>query len=424
MLRSLRKKFILIAMLSVSFVLLIIISGINISSYFKIIEFADERISIIESNGGTFPKDNVHENAIPGNTVPGQPSHPIKPQKKPSDGKISLEASFDTRYFTVCFDSTGNVTRVDTVKISSVDENQAQKIAVFLYEKGKTSGFFDEFRYKTIDVNGNTMYIFLNCEREFASFYTFLLSSVIISFIGILIVFILVLFFSRLALRPVAEAYEKQKQFITNAGHEIKTPITVISANAEVIESINGESEWTKSIKRQSGRLRDLTDKLIYLSRTEETGNSISTYEFSLSEALREECASFEPLAAIEGKNLTVSIEENVRYKGDEASLCNMISILLENALKYSSESSDIFVSLRTLGKAKEITVKNSVDVVEVGKLDHFFERFYRGDKSHNSENRGHGIGLAIAKAIVMAHKGKISAKSPDGRSVIFTVIL
>ena len=191
-----------------------------------------------------------------------------------------------------------------------------------------------------------------------------------------------------------------------------------------MIESINGESEWTKSIKRQSGRLRDLTDKLIYLSRTEETGNSISTYEFSLSEALREECASFEPLAAIEGKNLTVSIEENVRYKGDEASLCNMISILLENALKYSSESSDIFVSLRTLGKAKEITVKNSVDAVEVGKLDHFFERFYRGDKSHNSENRGHGIGLAIAKAIVTAHKGKISAKSPDGRSVIFTVIL
>jgi len=422
MLKSLRRKFILISMLSVGFVLAVIITGINIANYAEVNRFADVRIDIIESNGGVFSKNDIPDPMQP--IQPIQPDHPLKPQKKPDNSRVSLEAAFDTRYFTVLFDGAGRVLTVNTRKISSVDEKTAADIACGLYEKQRIVGFFENFKYRAVTYDSQTMYIFLDCERELSTYYSVLLSSILISLGGMLIVYILVFFFSRLALKPVAEAYEKQKQFITDAGHEIKTPITIISANTEVIESINGESEWTKSIKRQSGRLRDLTDKLVFLSRTEEMGVSMNTYEFSLSDMLKEECASFEPLAAIEEKTLTVNIEEGLRYVGDEASLSNMISILLDNALKYSNEGGKIELTLRGVGRSREITVRNTVDSIEVGRLDFLFERFYRGDKSRNSGKRGHGIGLAIAKAIVNAHKGRISARSVDGKSVIFTVVL
>lgn len=414
MLKLLRRKFILISMLSVAFVLAIIITCINIANYIDVNKFADVRLDIIEANGGSFSKSESNP----------QPTPQLPPQKKPHTEHISLEAAFDTRYFTVSFDKEGNVSSVNTSKISSVDSENAISIAEKLYSKKKSSGFYGNLKYRAVTSGSQTMYIFLNCERELSTFYNFMISSVIVSLVGMFIVFILVLFFSKLALKPVAEAYEKQKQFITDAGHEIKTPITIISANAEVIESIEGESEWTRSIRRQSSRLRDLTDKLIFLSRTEEMGHNMPMVEFSLSNMLREECASFEVLADLEGKSLVYNIQDDVKYVGDEASLCNVISILLENALKYSNENGNIEIALRTCGKQKEITVKNSVDSISTDKLDYLFERFYRGDRSRNSENRGHGIGLAIAKAIVNAHKGRIFAKSPDGKSIIFTIIL
>lgn len=414
MLKLLRRKFILISMLSVAFVLAIIITGINIANYIDVNEFADARLDIIEANGGSFSKTD--------STPQISPQFP--PQKKPHSDHISLEAAFDTRYFTVAFNENGDVISVNTSKISSVDAENAVSIAEKLYSKKKADGFYGSLKYRAVNTGSKTMYIFLNCERELSTFYSFMISSVTISLLGMLIVFILVLFFSKLALKPVAEAYEKQKQFITDAGHEIKTPITIISANAEVIESIEGESEWTQSIRRQSSRLRDLTDKLIFLSRTEEMGHNIPMVEFSLSEMLREECASFEVLAELEGKSLVYNIQDDIKYVGDEASLCNVISILLENALKYSNENGNIEITLKACGKQKEITVKNSVESITTDKLDYLFERFYRGDRSRNSENRGHGIGLAIAKAIVTAHKGRIFAKSLDGKSIIFTVIL
>lgn len=417
MLKALRRKFILISLLSMGFVLTVIVGGINVANYIEVTRIADTRIDIIiESNENVFPKFDVpiHQEITPG-----------KPQKKPSPGnEIFPEAAFDTRYFTVMFDESGNLKSSYTGKISSVDAQSAQDIANKLFSSGKQSGYVKNFRYKLIKIENENLYVFFDCERELSTFYAFLIWSVIISIVGILLVFILVLFFSRHVLKPVEETYQKQKQFISDAGHEIKTPITIISANAEVIESINGESEWTKSIKRQSSRLRDLTDKLIFLSRTEESVNSMNIYEFSLSDVIREECTSFEPLAEIEGKTLLLNIEPNIRYNGDETAICNMISILLDNALKYSNPGGSISVTLKNTGKYKELTLSNTVTQISVGKLDHFFERFYRGDKSRNSENKGYGIGLAIAKAIVNAHKGKISAKSPDGHTVIFTVVL
>lgn len=318
----------------------------------------------------------------------------------------------------------GTVFSVDTGRIAAVSSEEAAEYAAQLYAQGKTGGFFENYKYQAHACNEGIMYIFLDCNEELETFYSFLFVSILASLIGILLVFALVLFFSKLAVRPVAESYEKQKQFITDASHEIKTPLTVIDANTEVLEMESGENEWTKSIKNQVKRLASLTEKLVFLSRMEEENAALQMADFSLSEAILQTAQPYEAIAEVQGKTLSLEIERNVSYYGNEASLRQLISLLLDNAMKYSNPGGSIAVQFRTAGKNKVLSVKNTVSHIQKGKLDMLFERFYRLDSSRSSQTGGYGIGLSVARAIVTAHKGKISAQSDDGRSILFTIVL
>lgn len=241
---------------------------------------------------------------------------------------------------------------------------------------------------------------------------------------GLITVFILVLIFSRAVVRPLEESYQKQKRFITDAGHEIKTPLTIIDANAEVLEMEVGENEWIRSIKNQVKRLSELTGKLVFLSKMDEESNILNFEDFSLSDAVSETAFPFETMAKAKNKELSINIEPNIIYRGDEYSIRQLVSVLLDNAIKYSPDGGKTELSLSSDGKRKRLRVKNSVEKIEKGDHSVLFERFYRSDESRNSQTGGHGIGLSIAKAIVTAHKGKISAHSEDGKSIEFTVIL
>ena len=233
----------------------------------------------------------------------------------------------------------------------------------------------------------------------------------------------MILFFaSGVIFKPVNESYIKQKRFITNVSHDIKTPITIIGADTEVLEIEQGENEWTKDIKSQVTRISELTEKLVMLSRLEE-GERLVTTEFSLSDAITEQSKSFVGLAETQGKRLTVEIESGVSYVGDEKQIRSLISLLLDNAIKYSSHGGEIRLTMSS-GKTKEIILTNPVDQIQQGNLSYLFDRFYRADSSRNSESGGHGIGLSVAKAIVTAHKGKITAQSQDGKSIKFTINL
>ena len=316
-------------------------------------------------------------------------------------------------------------------------------------EKGDgKSGFADNYKYLTVDEDGSTMYIFLSCQRELSTIKTYILASVGISVFGLLVVFVMIYFFSGKILKPVSESYEKQKRFITDASHEIKTPLTIIDANTEVIEMMEGENEWTSSTRKQVARLTSLTEKLVFLSRMDEEATKLEMLEFSLSDAILDTAEPFKAVAGTKGKKLTIDVTDGIQYTGDEKTIRQLVSILLDNAIKYSGCSSiscekatqiqnncvttidptpEIELTMRASGKNRIITVWNTVDDtanIKKGRQDMLFERFYRTDASRNSKTGGFGIGLSAAYAIVKAHKGKITAESKDGQSIKFTIVL
>lgn len=404
MLKKLRRKFIAIAMISVSIVLIAILGTINIANYISTSRALEARLSLIAQNGGTFPD--------------------FAPKKPLEKRGISPESPFDTRYFTVTVDDSGNIEKINIGKIASVTAGTAGDYARKLWAKGKSSGFLEDYKYTAIDCEKDTMYIFLECRRELATIRTFALASTGIGALGLIVVFIMIYFFSGKVLMPVSESYEKQKRFITDASHEIKTPLTIIDANTEVLEMTEGENEWTSSTRKQIKRLTSLTEKLIFLARMDEDTEKPEMSEFSLSDAILDTAEAFRAVAKTKGKSFLVNVPENISYFGDEKNLRQMISLLLDNAMKYSNDMGEIRLTLKTSGRNKIITVWNTVDQIEKGKLDILFERFYRMEPSHNSRTGGFGIGLSVVDAIVKLHKGKITAKSEDGRSVLFTITL
>ncbi len=259
---------------------------------------------------------------------------------------------------------------------------------------------------------------------KMAAFRNFLFLSIGISLAGLLGVYILLRIFVGVILRPVEESYAKQKRFITDASHELKTPLTVIDANTEILEMTGGENEWTESIKKQTKRLAKLTESLVLLTRMDEEQKMIDRIDFDLSQTVGDLAESYRAVAVSKGYQFDTDIEENIHYEGDEGRIGQVLGILLDNAMKYTSASGSILVSLKQEGSKKQLIVWNTVDEIEKGKIDQLFDRFYRMDQSRNTGTGGFGIGLSVARAIVEAHKGSIHARSVDGKSIEFCLTL
>lgn len=342
---------------------------------------------------------------------------------------MSPETPYDTRYFSVTFAEDGTVAAANIDRIAAVDETQAEKMAEAVYKNGGTSGFSGNYRYLSYtDDDSQTVVLFVDCSKSLSSFRDFLLTSILVSAIGAAAVFALVYLLSRRVVKPMQESYDKQKQFITDAGHELRTPLTIIDADVSVQEMDTGTSEWLEDIKAQTKRLAGLTNDLVYLSRMEEGGSQIQMIDFPISDLVSEIVNSYRARAQIEGKELTSEITPMLSLCGDEKAITKLTNILLDNALKYSSDKGKINLTLTRRGKERskgiELTVTNSVDEMNEDTLKHMFDRFYRADSSRNSQKGGYGIGLSIASAVVQAHKGKVSATAPDPHTVRITVSL
>ena len=433
MLKALRTRFILVAMLCVVGVMAAIVASINVTNYSDMVKSADQTIGIISQNGGEFPKEEHQEPEEHSQFPPQEKPQEVPPEKHeehPSQreeggkNKGLGEKPFAVRYFTVTLHESGEVTETNVTQVGSVSEETAKTMATTCYQNNKTKGFLEKFRFGQTQTTNGVTYIFVNCETELEGFFGFLWNSVGISAAGIALVFVLVWFFSGMVMKPIAESYEKQKRFITDAGHELKTPLTIIDANTEVLEMERGESPWIESIRNQVSRLNDLTQKLVFLSRMEEEEKPLSITEFSLTDAIIETASPFRAVAAAGGKTLEIACKEGVSFKGDEATIRQLVSLLLDNAMKYSVEKGTISLSLTENGKKKQLTVTNTVEKVGTTSPALWFDRFYRQESSRNSATGGHGIGLSVAQAIVNAHKGKISAAYQNGNQVVITVIL
>ncbi len=423
MIRKLRRKFLIAAVAAVFLVLLILIGAINVINFHVLIDDADETLQILSANNGSFPRQMYQEQRQPDAPDPsaGAGAPPADGRGRPSDPRHGGygELAYQSRFFTVCFDPEGNCTGINLDNLASLTETEAEALARSVYSAGLEKGFADEYRYCRTLLGEETMLLFLNCQRELSTCRSFLYASIGISLVGMLSVFLLLLVFSGRIVQPIAESYEKQKRFITDAGHELKTPLTIIRADADVLESeLDGESEWIEDIRRQTQRLSELTSDLIYLSRMEEENAALPMQVLPLSELAEDTARSFEALARTQGKDFRLSVAPGLQILGEEKSIAKLVSILLDNAMKYSPEGGYVQLSLEKAGRNARLIVKNSTLHMEKGNADFLFERFARGDSSRNSESGGFGLGLAIAKAITETHRGRIHAESEDGASL------
>lgn len=419
MIKNLRKRFIFAAMASTFGVLFVIMSILNIANYARMVSRADDTLSELVGNNGQFDRRDFLKEKVKTN-ADSQP--PDKPDGKSND-KFSPETPFQTRYFSVVV-SDGAVESYSLDNIAAVDESEAESYALKILGDGSDSGFTDIYRYRVADCEDGTRIIFVDCRQELESFRNTLVYSVGVSLLGFLTVFMLVLFWSKKIFKPVAESYSKQKRFITDAGHEIKTPLTIIDANTEVIEMVNGESEWTKNTRDQVKRLTALTNQMVALSRLDENPEPKEKAKFDLSDVAYEVIDHFSSLSEVRGKKISADIEDGIKYVGDENSIRQLISILVDNAMKYAVESADISISLKRDGRKVKFVLKNLTDGMEEGSQDILFERFYRPDSSRNSETGGSGIGLSLAKSIVESHKGRITARCDGDGYITFQVTL
>lgn len=415
MIQKLRIKFVLLTSLSLLLVLSVIIGSVNLLNYRKIVQNADSTLRLLAENDGEFPKNTKSESA------------PLASSKPPEYKRryMSPELPYESRFFSVRADQDGKVLSTDTDRIAAVDSGTAASYAETILSHSRTQGFADDYRYLCSSSGDGFLLVFLDCGKSLSTFRTFLFTSCCISLAGVCAVLLLVLLFSKRIMKPILESYEKQRRFVTDAGHEIKTPLAVIAADADVLEMEIGENEWLQDIRKQTGRLSELTSSLICLSRMEEDAEPFQMIEFPFSDVAFETAQSFQSLAKARNITLDVQIVPMLSLRGDEKALRQLLAILLDNAVKYSPEGGTVTLSLKKQGRTLLLRVANTTaDPVSQDMLRHLFDRFYRADSSRNSKSGGYEIGLSIAHAITAAHKGKITASSDRADHLAVTVIL
>lgn len=482
-------------MASLVVLMTVIVAGMNIINYNTVINEADDKLAALSVNGGMLPfmqndsfggmqddsdwagpqsGGNASDDAFDDDDwdawiddddyddIDAATREGLYGRGKPFSSRDEAE---ETRFFSVLLTAEESVVRANTDRIYAVDDSAAAGYAKKALEAGGESGWVDEYRYAVTDEGTMTRITFLDCSTSLAQFRQFLRASIIMSLAGLLIIFGFICYFAGRIVKPVAESYDKQKRFITDAGHEIKTPLAIIKANIDVMrmdledieaagktiaagddardpqpdsagaaaaENAGNISEYTASLSESLGdidsqvdRLTSLTNDLVYLSRMEEAGNALTMTEIPVSDIVAETADSFEALAAERKKTLSIDVTPMLTMQGSSKEIEKLVSILTENALKYSPEGDEVKVSLRKEGKTVVLEVRNkAVDPLSDEDLAHVFDRFYRSDKSRNSASGGHGIGLSMASAIVTAHGGKIRARSGDGSEFIVTATM
>lgn len=411
MIYRLQRKFILISTASVLGVVALVFGVIlilNISSMNHNMDILADRVS---EGGGKFP-GNFDEIPRPDKIPPQEPSFDF----------ITPETPFSTRHFTVFFDQNGNVLDTHTESIYSITEETAVAYAEKTMDGKKSRGWISRYRYKIFSAERGVGVVFVDGSMSLSA----LMQSTTIAGVVLLtcaaLVLILIFLLSKKAVKPIAESYEKQKQFVTDANHELKTPLTLIMANAEIAELELGKNEWLDDIRAEGHRMAELVNQLVTLSRMDEESSPLHFTEVAFGELVWDTVAEFEPLGESRGKTISYDIDKTVSCRGDESLLYRLVGILMDNAIKYCDPDGEISVTLRR-SRRVILTVENTYTAVEETELSRLFDRFYRADKARKFTG-GYGIGLSMAKAIAEKHKGEITAYKKDGLRIGFKIVL
>jgi len=412
MIYRLQKKFILICTVSVLAVIALVFGVLlvlNISSMNRNMDMLADRVS---EGGGRFPgsmDDKPHPDKIP---------H----QNDQNFEFITPETPFSTRHFTVFFDKNGNVLQTFMESIFSIPEGKAIEYARNATNGTSERGWIYNYRYKVFSTEKGYGVVLVDgsMNRSMLMQSTMIAGFVLLGCAALVLTLIFLL--SKKAVKPIAESYEKQKQFVTDANHELKTPLTLILANLDIAEAELGKNEWLDDIRSEGHRMTELVNQLVSLSRMDEEGHQMNVTVVSLGLLVANTVSEFEPLAKDRGKNLVATVESEITCIGDEALLRRLVGILLDNAIKYCDNGGEISVTLHR-GKKVVLTIENTYASVGEIELSRLFDRFYRADSARKFIG-GYGIGLSLAKAIVENHKGEITTYKKDESHIGFKVVL
>ena len=347
------------------------------------------------------------------------------------------DSYYTTRYFAVLFDESETVSLIKTSHIAYIEEEQAEEYARIALDRPFHFGNFGRYYYYCADrESGGTIVVYLDRTEQLSLMRRVLISVLSILGLGTFLSFFIMRLLSKGFVRTEVENVEKQKQFITNASHELKTPLAVIKANTEMQEMMDGESEWSRSTLRQVDRMTGLIGNLVQIARAQEmTDGELAPTDIAA--AVSETADSFAPVAASDGKKLEKEIPDSLVTKSSDSSMRQLTSLLIDNAIKYCDDGGTIKVELTRSRRGAVLTVSN--DYAEGANVDYtrFFERFYRQDEAHtisagtvtgSSEGSsgertgksGYGIGLSIAESLVKSMMGSIDVSWNKGR-ILFT---
>lgn len=327
----------------------------------------------------------------------------------------SSEFIYSLRFFTVSFDSGGNAKKISTNHIALIDEDKATEYAKNALNSGKEYGDFDGFSYKVKNSGNETLVVCIDTGSQMADSRRVGNIALVLTFVGSILAYFFVRLISLHMIKPEIRAVEKQKQFITNASHELKTPLAVIRANTELEMMMHGEDEWNESTMNQVDRMTGLISNLVQIAKADEKANKEGRTDTDVSGAVEKTTDAFAPVAKQNGKTLTKDVAEGVRMVASESQIQQLVTLFVDNAIKYCDEGGEIKVSLRQKGKGVKIAVSNNYADGKDVDYNRFLDRFYREDQSHNIDKGGFGIGLSIADSIVSQYRGKLEVSYQNG---------
>ena len=411
MFRKLRVRFILIASVAVTGILFFLVGALNSVRFLQTTGEIQAVLNILSDNQGEFPSVQATAQAL-------------------DNDRISIDTIYQYRYFSAVFNEDGTVYSSNLNNISNLSQEQALKSAKSVVKQHRKNGIFtiggQYYSYQVTRDSRTKRYlaVVLDSTKYLEDRNDFLWVSIRSALYSVIFFIVVISVVSSWAIRPYVRNYEKQKRFITNAGHELKTPLAIISANTELQELMTGENEWTESTKDQVNRLSNLINQMVSLARLEEQPD-IALVDVDFSSLVQKAAQDFKSVAEKAGKDYHIRVQDGIHVKASQDELYELVSILIDNACKYCDEDGQIFVTLTKAKRRKRARLIVSNSYADGKNVDYsrFFDRFYREDESHNHKQAGYGIGLSMAESLVNLFKGKIAA-SYKKCFISFTILI
>lgn len=406
MIKNLQKRFILSAMLAITILLTALLGAINIGNIFMSRQQNEKMLE-----------------ALLNEETKMQPPSMDKP-KGFFDFSMDENSKMSAVYFTVRVNQFQSIVKTDTGRIADISEKEAIELCQSVINKGSSAGRIQRFHYRVAESewDASKVYVFLDVSMQTHNILMVLFFSTAAGLICFIVMLLLVIFISKKAIRPIAENFEKQKQFVTDAGHELKTPLAIILANAEAMELYQGENKWSKNIIEQTVRLNGLMQNLLTLAKADESRNTLSMEKVSISTLVEESLQMFSEPMKLKELDLYEQIDTGIYLKANKEQIQRLFSILIDNAVKYSVQSGNISVLLERRGKSFIFQIENVCEELPSCPPDKLFDRFYRADAARTQKNGGYGIGLSAAKTIAELYGGTIEASYSQPDTITFTV--